>query len=183
LTKTIRLAKRAAGDARYFFLWVLLLACCNPMRGCPESELNLRPGSRLPRWFSLPAGLSRDDVNVKVTFYATQGALDDAVMELVDQNGRSLATATGQMCWHPVMLDKVNPHGGLDQSSFPAYVIITVHGITEVTEQFWMEPFFGVTDDPMLVVEANESVSKGECRKEPSESYGPKNRKNLRWPR
>ena len=164
---------------RYFILCVLLFASCNPMRGCPASEFVLRPDSRLPKWFSLPAGRSRDDVDLRLTYYTTQGVMDDAVMELVDQNGRSLASATGQMCWHPAMRDKTNDHGGLGQNSYPHYIILTVHGMTEVVEHR-RDSFFSVTDDPTLVVQANESMSKGECRKEPSESYGSKNRENRR---
>jgi hypothetical protein len=160
--------KPACFRARYFFLCALLVASCNPIRGCAESEFHLRPDSRLPKWFSLPAGRSRDEVNVTLSYYTTQGGIDDAIMELVDHNGRSLASASGQMCWHPAMRDKTNDHGGFDVNLYPFYVIITVHGITEVIEHR-MEPFFGVTDDPALAVQANESISKRECRKGASE--------------
>lgn len=113
----------------------VLFASCNPIRGCPESDFDLMPDSRLPKWFSVPTGRSRSDVNVTLTYYSG-GLLDDTVMELVDRNGRSIASATGHVCWHPSMHSKTNAYGGFDPDS---YVIVTVKGITEVFEHVRME--------------------------------------------
>jgi hypothetical protein len=92
-------------------------------------------------------------------------------MELVDHNGRSLASATGQMCWHPAMRDKINDRGGLGADSYPHYIILTVHGITEVVEHR-RDSFFSVTDDPTLVAQANEDevgdLQPGEQRPTPA---------------
>jgi len=79
----------------------LLCAACNPVRGCPESNFRLMPESRLPRWFVLPVGYARDDVTVKLTYYAPPVPVDDVVMELVDQrNNHTLSRITGKACWH-----------------------------------------------------------------------------------
>jgi hypothetical protein len=103
---------------------------------------------------------------VKLTYYVPPVRMDDAVLELVTVSGGSLERATGQTCWHPAMHAKTNAQGGLNPDSYPHYVIVVVRGITEVFEHIH-GPVFRVTDDEKLVVQAQESVAKGECRKEP----------------
>jgi hypothetical protein len=149
-------------------LLILILAACNPVRGCPEASFELVPDSRLPRWFSLPAGYVRDDVIVKITYYVPWARIDDAVMELVDQrNGRILAQVTGERCWHP-QIDQIkrNVNGGFDQGSRPHYTIVHAAGFTEVIDHPARDSTLRITDDPVLVQEANDSIGRGECRKE-----------------
>jgi hypothetical protein len=45
---------------------VLLLCGC---RFFPESRFELAPDSRLPKWFTIPANLSREDVTVQMSYY------------------------------------------------------------------------------------------------------------------
>jgi hypothetical protein len=45
---------------------VLLLCGC---RFFPESQFELAPDSRLPKWFTLPTNLSREDVTVQMSYY------------------------------------------------------------------------------------------------------------------
>jgi hypothetical protein len=45
-------------------LVLLLFSGCSPIRGCEESSFDLAPDSRIPKWFSLPAGVQRSDVKV-----------------------------------------------------------------------------------------------------------------------
>lgn len=37
--------------------------------GCVESNFHLSKESRIPKWFSIPAGLSREDVTVTLFYY------------------------------------------------------------------------------------------------------------------
>jgi hypothetical protein len=152
---------------KWLLFAVVLFASCNPLRGCPESEFTLSPDSRLPKWFSLPPGKSRKDVDVTLTYYsAALLDIDDVVITLVDTRGWSLATATGRVCWHPAMHEKTNHLGGFDPDSYPHYVIVTANGVTEVIEHSH-GPVFRVTDDPILVSQAKDSLSRGECRQNP----------------
>ena len=45
---------------------VLLLCGC---RFFPESRFELAPDSRLPKWFTLPTNLSREEVTVQMSYY------------------------------------------------------------------------------------------------------------------
>jgi len=126
------------------------------------------PESRLPRWFVLPVGYARDDVTVKLTYYAPPVPVDDVVMELVDQrNNHTLSRITGKACWHS-QIDgiKRNAQGGFERGSEPRYIIVSAAGKMEVIDHPASEPIFSITDDPALVQEANESLGRGECRKQ-----------------
>lgn len=138
------------------FIVALLLVSCSPIRGCVESEFKLAPESRLPKWFSLPAGYTKDDVTVELTYYSSPVPVDNAVFELVDRKGKKLSQVTGQMCWHPVMDKKRNKSGGFDPDSYPHYVYVHAKGALEVIEHS-RGSTFKITDDPVLVKEATES--------------------------
>src|SRR5256886_10728059 len=50
----------------------ILAALSLSLLGCdlfPEAFFDLAPESRLPKWFTLPPGLSRPDVAVKMEYY------------------------------------------------------------------------------------------------------------------
>ncbi len=50
----------------------MLASMCLCLLGCayfPEAMFELAPESRLPRWFTLPSGLSRSDVSVTMKYY------------------------------------------------------------------------------------------------------------------
>ena len=134
----------------------LLLVSCSPIRGCVESEFKLAPESRLPKWFSLPAGSSRGDVTLELTYYSSPLPVDNAVFELMGRNGQKLSQVTGQMCWHPVMNKKRNKVGGFDPDSYPHYVYVRAKGVLEVIEHT-RGPTFKIADDPALVKAATES--------------------------
>jgi hypothetical protein len=98
----------------------------------------------------------RRDVTVEITYYAPPFPVDNAVIELVSQNGRTLSRTTGEMCWHPTMEKKKNQYGGFDPDSYPHYVYIRANGIVEVIEHI-RAPTFRITDDPVLMKGALES--------------------------
>jgi len=161
-------SEKASRVKQASLLFVLLLAACNPVRGCPEANFDLVQDSRLPRWFSLPPGYARADVTVKINYYVPWARIDDAVIELVDQrNGRTLTQLTGEWCWHP-QIDRIqrNAFGGFDQGVAPRYTIVRAAGVTEVIDHPARDSTLRITDDPALVQEANDSLGRGECRKE-----------------
>jgi hypothetical protein len=133
---------------------LLLVVACSPLRGCVESQFELAPGSRLPRWFSVPSPGS--NVNVKLTFY-TPG---DPLIELF-VDGKEVSAVSGPYCWHPVMDAKRNERGGFKVGG-PDYMYIRAKGIIEVLE-FPGGPVFRVSDDPALMSAA---LAAKRCAKE-----------------
>lgn len=70
------------------FLMIVLLCGC---RFFPESQFELAPDSRLPKWFTLPKNLSREDVTVQMSYYiepckitGNKSGLGCATFELLD---------------------------------------------------------------------------------------------------
>lgn len=71
----------------YFFMIALFSGC----RFFPESQFELAPDSRLPKWFTVPENLSRADVTVRMSYYiepcvrsAKDSGLGCATFELWD---------------------------------------------------------------------------------------------------
>jgi hypothetical protein len=54
---------------RFTILLAVLLSACHPVRGCAESQFRLAPESRLPKWFALPDGVQRSEVEVTLAYY------------------------------------------------------------------------------------------------------------------
>ena len=136
----------------------LLFTACSPIRGCVESQFTLAPDSRLPSWFSTPSEYDRNNITVELLYYVPPHNVDNAVMNLVTLNGKTLSTITGEVCWHPVTTAKRNKHGGFDPDSYPHYVYLRAHGITEVFEHNF-GPTFRVKDDPALTRDALQTIA------------------------
>lgn len=114
-----------------------LCMSCYAILGCLESSFVLSNDSRLPRWLSLPSGLTRADVSVTMNYYTTLSG-DDTTMILKDRNGKTLTEINGrQRCQLP-------------KSGYPAYDLIEVNGDVEVIEHKKMEPVFYINDDPVV---------------------------------
>ena len=114
------------------------------MSGCIESSFKLADTSRLPKWITVPPGLTRADVSVTMTYYTGPSV---TFIEK-DKNGRRLAKVSGKVKGlYPLHLK--NPPAGFDPG-YPSYEIITVGGTTEVIEHKKMEPIFYVSDDPTV---------------------------------
>ena len=143
-------------------LILVLGTACNPMRGFVESEFELTNDSRLPRWFSVPPGRSRDDVTVTLRYYT----FHSVVLWLVDrESGRTLSKVSGSDCWHPEIDRHLrNAAGGFDPGNRPSLTVVRVGGAMEVFDHPPMTSRFRVVDDPLLVQEAAESLNRGECR-------------------
>jgi len=134
-----------------------LAFACLSLLGCeffPESTFELAAESRLPKWFSLPPGLTRAEVTITMSYYIkpTGGT---ATFTLRDSNKAKLAEVSGTTKGrYPIELK--NPPPGYPLG-YPSYEIITVKGITEVIEHRRMEPIFYVTDDPAVLAELGTS--------------------------
>ena len=154
-------------NRKTLLLAVALFTSCNPVRGCAESDFDLMADSRLPKWFAVPAGLSRNDLTVKLSYYTPPVTTDDAVLTLFDRVGHRIGEVSGKMCWHP-RIDKLkrNEWGGFDKGvEHPRYVIIRVGEVIEVVDHPAPGSWFRVTDDAEIVKEALDSLKLGECRK------------------
>lgn len=135
----------------------LVIAClgalCLSMSSCayfPESSFTLAQESRLPKWFTIPSGLSRADVTVRMNNYI-ESSRRTATFTLLDMKGRTLAEVKGKLRGlEPMTLRNSRP--GLPDR-YPSYEIITANGITEIVEHRKMEPVFYVTDDPVIWAE------------------------------
>ena len=140
-------SRLAPSTALKVILFITLLgAACYPLRGCAESEFSLATESRLPRWFSLPAGVSRLDVDVVMTYYiGASGHTARFVMR--HRDGQELATVEGGIRDnHPQTLV---PDSGTGPLPYPNYAIVTSNGIIEVVEHRRREDsVFYITDDP-----------------------------------
>jgi hypothetical protein len=109
--------------------------------GCAESNFRLAAESRLPRWFTLPAGLSRRDVTVSLTYYAVPAG--KATFKFWDSQGQKLAELTAPVDAPRALEPNTN-------DPYPMYQVITYNGVTEVIEHRRMDPWFYITDDPLV---------------------------------
>ncbi|MFZ0678542.1 hypothetical protein [Candidatus Binatus sp.] len=133
-------------------LFALLIVACPSLFGCAEGYFNLAPDSRLPRWFTLPEGLTRDKVTLNETEY-----IDHSVFTLYEGTGyppqgpllwsHKLAQVTAERQGATSLTEKTNENGGFDGNSYPLYEVMTANGIAELLEYKRMEPVFYISDD------------------------------------
>ena len=128
-----------------FFLFVALSIS---MTGCMEASFALAPESRLPKWFELPEGKSRNEFNVTMDYYIGLNGRE-AVFKLYSKESsiylqKVIGTQRGD---RPLKLTK--PPAGFPKH-YPGYEVITVNGVTDIIEHRKMESIFYVTDDPAI---------------------------------
>jgi hypothetical protein len=132
---------------RYRFLAILLVIVFLTIKGCelfPESTFQLSSDSRLPKWITLPPGLTRADVSLAMSYYIFPWGRS-AQFVLRDKNQRVIQTKNGKLkCGDPFVQE--NPPQG-SPPSYPGYEAITVNGVTEIIEHKKPEPIFYITDD------------------------------------
>ena len=127
---------------RLLLLGILLAFVFAAYKGCemfPESSFRLSSDSKLPKWVTLPPGLTRADVSLTMNYYGVPWA----EFILRDKNGKVIKKQVGRMRCE---LQLKNPPSGFPPG-YPAYEAITVNGITEIIEHRRAEPIFYVTDD------------------------------------
>ena len=129
---------------------------CLILTGCVESRFELAPDSRLPAWFSLPSGFTRDDVTVTLTYFTTA----PAEFVLRDRSGHVLSTVAAEPCTHPDTLQKRNANGGYELDSYPHYYYFVNRGVLELIEHRRPEPRFRISDDGVL---REAAIELGKC--------------------
>ncbi|HEV7219212.1 MAG TPA: hypothetical protein VGN39_10085 [Terriglobales bacterium] len=131
-------------DKFLFFVVAVAITGLAMEKACewfPESTFQLASESRLPKWITLPAGLTRADVSLTMSYYTKPWPWGwDTTFILKDAKGQVLTKVYGK--------DKHPPPGF--PPGYPGYEIITVNGITDIIEHRKMEPIFYVTDDPAI---------------------------------
>ena len=129
---------------------LLVVALCISscaISGCVESSFQSANDSRMPRWVTLPPGLTRTDVSVTLNYYDNPLGRN-AKFTLKDSNGKKLAVIKGKVKGlSPLQLR--NPPEGFDPG-YPAYEVVVAGGVTEIIEHRKMEPIFYVNDDPAI---------------------------------
>ncbi len=132
---------------RFLLLGVVLAISGPTIIGCeyfPEATFKLASDSRLPKWVTLPPGLTRADVSITMSYYIKPWGRN-AVFIVQDTKKQILKKEDGKMkCYEPIQLK--NPPQGF-APGYPAYEAITVNGLTEMIEHRKMEPLFYITDD------------------------------------
>jgi hypothetical protein len=133
-----------------FLLLFVALTIAGSEIGCewfPESTFELAGESRLPKWITLPPGLTRADVSITMNYYVTLWGRDTTFI-LQDAKGQIRTKVYGKTRGLGPNLLKHPPQGF--PSGYPAYEVITVNGTTDIIEHRKMEPIFYVTDDPAI---------------------------------
>jgi hypothetical protein len=140
-----------------------VFAGCHPLRGCVESQFVLSAASRLPRWFTPPVNFTRTDLEVELYYYVppVPDLIDNTVIYMRDRNGRTFETVTGNSCWHPATRWTPNGDGSFTPAPYPHYTIVTVNGAMEVIEHPGMTDQFLVSDNPLVIEQARDSLAKG----------------------
>jgi hypothetical protein len=133
-----------------FLLLLVALTILGSAIGCewfPEATFELASESRLPKWITLPPGLTRSDVSITMNYYSMPWGgratfiLQDTKRQIRTKvHGKTRGLGSNQLK-HP-------PPGF--PPGYPAYEVITVNGITEIIEHRKLEPIFYITDDPAV---------------------------------
>jgi hypothetical protein len=130
-----------------FLLFFVALTIAGSAIGCawfPESTFELASESRLPKWITLPPGLTRADVSIKMSYHVKPWS-SSATFILQDTKGQTLKKLDGKVKGSEPFKLKHPPPGF--PPGYPSYEVITVNGITEIIEHRKMEPTFYVMDD------------------------------------
>jgi hypothetical protein len=119
--------------------WLLAVALAGLTVSCDRNGIvsgyfRLRDESPLPAWVVLPAGTTRDQVNVRITIYeATTTPQWKVRFEIRDKRRcffKTIQEELGYGYWHPDSEREKAPAG-----TFPNWMIIEVKGTKEVYEQ------------------------------------------------
>jgi hypothetical protein len=128
-------------------------AGCDLRYGILETSFRLADDSRLPKWFTIPNGYARSDLNVIIDFYISPCPFcKDSVITLYGPppHNKEIMKKAGKQRWHPLSdRDRYNKY---PNTGYPNYSIITVEGTDEVFEQRRREDgdILYITDDPNI---------------------------------
>jgi hypothetical protein len=133
-----------------FLLFSIALTIASSQIGCewfPEATFELASESRLPKWITLPPGLTRADVSITMSYYVKPWG-SSATFVLRDTKGQIRTKVHGKMKGSEPFQLKHPPQGF--PPGYPAYEVITVDGTAEIIEHRKPEPIFYITDDPAV---------------------------------
>ena len=121
------------------FLIILLSGCIS------ESNFRLSDESRLPKWFELPEGKTREDVVVRLYYYSKPSG-GTAKLILKDRDGwLSIDKVAGKLRGlKPLQLESA---AGDDD---PTYEILSAEGITDIIGHKGRNDLFYMVDDPTV---------------------------------
>ena len=131
---------------RLLVLALTLTVACSPTRGCVESQFELATESRLPRWFQLPPGRSRQDVRVEMRYYTGLTELTVS-FTMRGTDGSLIAERDGRRRDTQPLTIPPTQNGPLN---YPNYAVVTVDGSTEIIEHRTRDNMFFVSDDPAV---------------------------------
>ena len=121
------------------------------LSGCLESSFELSAESRLPKWFSIPDGVSRSDYTVLMDMYSTFTG-GKIVIEL-RKTGTfwSIEQYTVDTGEQPSIrtIRPTAPKAGFPEG-YPRYIVITINGVTDIIELRKMEPIFFMANYPTM---------------------------------
>lgn len=133
------------------FRWMLATILCLLISACeyfPESSFKLSEGSRLPNWVSIPAGMSRSEITVTLSYFSKPWGRSCTLVVEGPQK-EQLVKLSGKVYGNGPM--KVKSSTSDTSSDYPSYELITINNVAEVIEHRRQEPIFYVTDDPAVL--------------------------------
>lgn len=115
--------------------------------GCgllPESSFSLSPESRLPKWYTLPGGLSRQQIQVRLDYLAAPGGRT-AKFTVLGPTGAILAAEEGRL----LLAGPWSKRGSsaAEKPEYPLYELVEVRGVRDLIEHRAMEPTFYFSDE------------------------------------
>jgi len=116
--------------------------------GCAEGNFDLAEESRLPKWFKIPEGMTREDVTVTMDTYIVP--TEKSVFTLKDKKGNQIAEVKGKRFGGYLYPKKLKNPPPSYPEGYPSYEIIIAGGVIDIIEHRKMEPIFYVTDDPAV---------------------------------
>ncbi len=124
---------------------IILLGFVVLIVGCSESNFNLSPESRLPKWFDVPKGEKREHYTVELSYYIYSSGREATLK--FKEKGAWLATKK-----IVVKLRGLEPITLNDSSNNnrPSYEIITGNEITDIIEHRDRNNIFHMVDSPAV---------------------------------
>jgi hypothetical protein len=109
--------------------------------GFVESEFNLSPESRLPKWVDVPSGYTRTDLSMTIRFY-TFGYAKMCVRGPAPKY-KVIKEIMGKDRFHPMTKEQA-------WDEYPRHTMISVNGVEEVFEKRQDGNILYITDDPKV---------------------------------
>ncbi|MEW6428813.1 MAG: hypothetical protein AB1568_12360 [Thermodesulfobacteriota bacterium] len=114
-----------------------------------ESSFLLSPESRLPKWFTIPYEMNRNDFFVKMELHTTPNGLKD-VFKLY-QKGKLFCIEKHTITESDQpKIKAIQPQEQVTKKTYPKYKVITINGVTDIVVLRKMEPFFYMENDPAV---------------------------------